>query len=67
MKNILVYLEDGVLAPKGGPVGYNYHLKKQLESMNVENIHYIHSNGGLTKQSQSFVNNIKNKKSSYKT
>lgn len=65
MKNILVYLEDGVLAPKGGPVGYNYHLKKQLESMNVENIHYIHSNGGLTKQSQSFVNNIKNKKLQY--
>ena len=59
MKNILVYLADGVLAPKGGPVGYNYHLKKQLERMNVKNIHYIHSDGGLTKKSQSFEYTIK--------
>lgn len=65
MKNILVYLEDGLLAPKGGPVGYNYHLKKQLELMNVKNIHYIHSDGGLTKQSQSYVDNIKNKRLQY--
>lgn len=65
MKNILVYLADGILAPKGGPVGYNYHLKKQLERMNVKNVHYIHSDGGFSKQSQSFVNKIKNKRLRY--
>ncbi len=65
MKNILVYLEDGVLAPKGGPVGYNYHLKKQLEKMGVQNIHYIHSNGGTSQAAKDIVSKIKNSKIQY--
>lgn len=65
MKNILVYLEDGTLSPKGGPVGYNFHLKQQLDKMGVKNIHYIHSNGGVTQEAKDFVNKIKNPKLQY--
>ena len=42
MKNILVYIIDGMLSPRGGKLGYNYFLKKQLDEMNVANIHFIH-------------------------
>ena len=48
MKQILIYLKDGLLSPKGGPLGYNFYLKQQLDRMGVENIHYIHSNAALT-------------------
>lgn len=65
MKSVLIYLEDGVLAPKGGPVGYNYHLKKQLDKMGVANIHYIHGNGGASQSAKDFVNKIKNSKLQY--
>ena len=65
MKNILVYLEDGALAPKGGPVGYNYHLKKQLEKMGVDNIHYIHGDGGVSQKTKDFVYKIKNPRLQY--
>lgn len=48
MKQILIYLKDGLLSPKGGPLGYNFYLKQQLDKMGVKNIHYIHSNAALT-------------------
>lgn len=65
MKNILVYIEDGLLTQRGGPIGYNYHLKQQLDKMDVKNIHYIHSKGGISQSSKDFVNGIKNPKLQY--
>lgn len=41
MKKILIYLYEDSLSPKGGPLGYNYFLKQQLDKMNVKNIHFL--------------------------
>ena len=40
MKNILVFMNQNELAPIGGPVGYNFALKSQLDKMGIDNIHY---------------------------
>lgn len=45
MKKILIYLEANKLAPVGGPNGYNYNLKKGLESIDTNMvIDYLPSN-----------------------
>lgn len=41
MKKVLIYMQEGVLAKTGGPIGYNYALKSQLDKMGVQNIHYL--------------------------
>lgn len=41
MKNILVFMNQNELAPIGGPMGYNFALKSQLDKMGIDNIHYL--------------------------
>ena len=65
MKRILVYLKDGLLAPCGGPLGYNYFLKQQIEKMGASNIHYIHGDGGFNYKANSFTDKIKNENVKY--
>lgn len=36
-------MKEGLLEKRGGPIGYNYALKTQLEKMGVKNIEYIPS------------------------
>ena len=42
MKNILVYIVDCMMSPRGGKLGYNYFLKKELDNLGFTNIHNIH-------------------------
>ena len=43
MKKLLVYLNENDLAPRGGPLGYNYNLKMGLDTLktNKLDIHYL--------------------------
>lgn len=41
MKNVLIYIYRSQLAPTGGPLGYNYFLKQQLDKMSVKNIRFL--------------------------
>lgn len=41
MKKVLIYLQEGCLAKTGGPIGYNYALKTQLDKAGVTNIDYL--------------------------
>ena len=61
MKNILVYMREGSLSKSGGPSGYNFALKQQLDLMNVPNIEYIHKNTKSVLKANSLGNNIKTK------
>lgn len=62
MKNILIYLYDGMLAPRGGKLGYNYYLKQQLEQMNISNIHYIHHKALFSEKANNKIKNLRNDK-----
>ena len=48
MKKVLIYMREGELAKTGGPSGYNYALKQQLDKMNVSFIEYIHKDKRLS-------------------
>ena len=41
MKKVLIYRREGELTKSGGPIGYNYALKLQLDKMNVGNIEFL--------------------------
>lgn len=41
MKKALVYMHEGALAKTGGPIGYNFALKSQLDKMGVDYIDYL--------------------------
>jgi len=49
MKKVLIYLPEGDLAPVGGPLGYNYFLKQQLDKMQISNVDFIRKEGGKVK------------------
>lgn len=59
MKNILVYMQQPLLKPTGGPIGYNYNLSTQLKMKGVEHIHYIQSAAGDVSGFNQKVRNIK--------
>jgi len=59
MKNIIIYLREGMLSPRGGKLGYNYHLKQQLDTLGVTNIHYIAGTSVKYEMSKN-VNQLKN-------
>ena len=40
---VLVYILENELRPCGGPLGYNYNLKRQLDLLKCNTIHYIES------------------------
>lgn len=40
-KKVLVYLQEGSLTKTGGPIGYNYALRMQLQKMGVTNVHFL--------------------------
>ena len=40
-KNILIHFNEYHIKPTGGPAGYLYNLKKELEDKNISNIHFI--------------------------
>lgn len=58
-KKILIYLYEKELAPKGGPVGYNYNLKCQLDKMGVEDIFFIKTSKGDVHELTNNINKIK--------
>ena len=41
MKNVLIYLQEGMLAKTGGQLGYNYVLKTQLDQRTDHSIHFL--------------------------
>lgn len=42
MGETLIYIEEGKLKPMGGPLGYNYNLKMELDKMEgATHIHYL--------------------------
>lgn len=59
-KQILIYLDKNLLAPIGGPIGYNYNLYKQLKEKDVNNIHYIESGRENIEKWKNKVSSIKN-------
>lgn len=61
MKKILVYMREGGLLKTGGPSGYNFALKQQLDLMKVPNIEYIHKNASMLQKANSIGNSIKTK------
>lgn len=42
-RKLLVFMKTGDLKPKGGPAGYNYNLKKELDKMKVDGVSFIES------------------------
>ena len=58
-KKILIYLYEKELAPKGGPVGYNYNLKCQLDKMGVDGISFIKTNKGDVHELTNNINKIR--------
>lgn len=46
-KRLLIFMKTGELKPTGGPAGYNYNLKKELDKMNIEGIEFIESAKGV--------------------
>lgn len=59
MKKILIYLYEKELAPKGGPVGYNYNLKYQLDKLGVKNISFIKTSRGDVHELTANINKIR--------
>lgn len=57
-KNILIYMQEGDLAPKGGPSGYNYHLRQQLVGLGANNIHFLPGYDQAARGANKLVNNI---------
>lgn len=57
-KNILIYMREGELAPKGGPIGYNFHLRQQLIKLGADNIHYLPGYDATVRGVKHFVDNI---------
>jgi len=53
MNNTLIYLEEDALTPKGGPLGYNYNLNKQLKELSCKNVSFIPSLG--RKKGKSYI------------
>lgn len=41
MKKVLIYLQENLLAPKGGPAGYCYNLYVQLKQMGYTDIQFL--------------------------
>lgn len=41
MNKVLIYLYKDSLHPVGGPLGYNYNLKSQLDVVGCNDIHFI--------------------------
>ena len=46
-KRSLIFMKTGELKPTGGPAGYNYNLKKELDKMNIEGTDFIESAKGV--------------------
>ena len=61
MKKVLIYMREGELAKTGGPSGYNYALKQQLDKMNVSFIEYIHKDKRLSTKANVIGGSIKAK------
>lgn len=59
MKNILVYIVDCMMSPRGGKLGYNYFLKKELDNLGVTNIHYIHRETSINQNVNSRIHSLK--------
>lgn len=60
MKRILIYLYEDSLSPKGGPLGYNYFLKQQLDKMNVKNIRFLPGKENVRDSVSNKVKGMKN-------
>lgn len=43
MQKVLIYLRENDLAPIGGPLGYNYNLKTELNRIGYKGIHFLPS------------------------
>ena len=41
MKRVLIYIQENLLAPKGGPLGYNYNLYVQLKQMECTEFQFL--------------------------
>ena len=65
MNKVLVYIKEGDLAPKGGALGYNYHLHQQLVAMGATNISYLPGSSSLKARANGLIQGIKNKKIKY--
>ena len=59
MKRILVYLNECELQPKGGALGYNYHLKKQLDFIGIKHIHYLYRSAKFKKGANNRIKSIR--------
>lgn len=53
-KKVLIYMQSSELAPVGGPRGYIYNLKKELDKRNYTNIYFIENQ-------RKVINKYKNK------
>lgn len=51
-------MQEGDLAPKGGPSGYNYHLRQQLVGLGANNIHFLPGYDQAARGANKLVNNI---------
>lgn len=41
MAKVLIYIQEDSLSPKGGPLGYNYNLKIELERIGCDDIKFL--------------------------
>lgn len=41
MKNVLIYMNQNLLTPTGGPSGYNFVLKQELDKTGDKHIHFL--------------------------
>lgn len=63
MYKILVYLKEGDLQPVGGPLGYNYNLKKGIEKLDFKGVEIKYIPGkSLNTEVNTFIKRIKSKK-----
>lgn len=56
---VLVYILENELRPCGGPLGYNYNLKRQLDLLKCNTIHYIESLNNPANGINDIINKIR--------
>ncbi len=63
---VLIYVEERLLTPTGGPAGYLYNVSKELKRQNISNIEFVKSSDSFMKKifkkmPNSFQKYIRNK------
>ena len=54
-KKVLIYFDEKKIKPCGGPAGYLYNLRNELQKKGIENISFLHGASGFEKKKGIFA------------